>query len=195
MAVLPTTLTLPTSISAQPSSNFYPIMSDTGSLLRNPSSRILINRLRRQESIDWSGARALHFDPVSRTLVPWLWYVALILATIAKYILTSALYYYYRPVDENGARVPPSDLYQYRNTHDFRFPCCICPASQQPPIDDQLQAAIQYKEARVFREQEGPYSSEWVAVCVAGACEYFRKFFYSIQLCRALLMYQSCSCR
>ncbi|KAG2740364.1 hypothetical protein P692DRAFT_20753508 [Suillus brevipes Sb2] len=45
----------------------------------------------------------LHYDRASKSMVEWCW-----------------------PADGEGKKIPPCDLEKYRETHDFKYPCCLC---------------------------------------------------------------------
>ncbi|KAG1786224.1 uncharacterized protein HD556DRAFT_1507598 [Suillus plorans] len=45
----------------------------------------------------------LHYDRASKSMVEWCW-----------------------PADGEGKKIPPCNLEKYRETHDFKYPCCLC---------------------------------------------------------------------
>ncbi|KAJ7676898.1 hypothetical protein DFH06DRAFT_1428792 [Mycena polygramma] len=68
------------------------------------------------------------------------------------------------PVSDS-VRVTPSDLSDYRRTHQFRFPCCLCSVHEMDPNH--------FTEAVVFMVTSGPLSGEFVAACARGVCRYW----------------------
>jgi hypothetical protein len=78
-------------------------------------------------------------------------------------MLTS--HYFHRPVKE-GVRVPPDGLRQYRNTHQYLGPGCLCPLLE--PISENLV----FKEAAVYLSASGCYKGEYVAECAKSQCGY-----------------------
>ncbi|KAI0038237.1 hypothetical protein FA95DRAFT_1684707 [Auriscalpium vulgare] len=69
------------------------------------------------------------------------------------------------PVNEDGERVPPSELVAHRNTHCFKGPGCLCAALDPDPNA--------FTEAAIFRVRTGRLSGNWVAACAHGVCRYF----------------------
>lgn len=69
-----------------------------------------------------------------------------------------------RPVgrvgDELYAKIPPSELHEYRNTHHFRGPCCLCPYDNLILQHAHVEAAICLDNGIVK------------AMCAAGSCSY-----------------------
>jgi hypothetical protein len=78
---------------------------------------------------------------------------------------------YPRPVNEVGERVAPSDLLEYRKTHEFLGPSCLC-ASLRSDMSS-------YTEAAIFLEPIGPSAGQYVAACATGQCRYWGKFHLS----------------
>jgi hypothetical protein len=70
----------------------------------------------------------------------------------------------HRPV-EGEERVPPELWHQYREKHEFLFPCCFCGIFV---TKDQ----VVYTEAAVFISTSRPFSSQYVAQCAKGECGY-----------------------
>ena len=122
----------------------------------------------------------MHYDPVKRDLEPWYWYVHV------------GISYYYAvlslcsegPVTDTGERVPPSDLLEYRRTHYFRGPCCVCASldSSDTPV---------YTEASIFVAIVGPCIGKYVAACATGQCRYWGESMPSA-IVQYLLMIGSC---
>ena len=64
----------------------------------------------------------------------------------------------HKPV--NGHKlVPPSDLRDYRDHHQFLGPSCLCPLFR--PLEENLV----FKEAAIYMPVFGPYAGEHVAEC------------------------------
>lgn len=55
---------------------------------------------------------------------------------------------------------------EHRVTHEFRFPCCLCPARS-------FGGDGKYKETQVEKGVEGHYAGKWVATCAQRSCPYF----------------------
>jgi hypothetical protein len=70
-----------------------------------------------------------------------------------------------RPVNEAGERVSPSNLLEYRRTHDFKGPCCLCASLY---ADENA-----YTEASIFLAKSGPCTGKYVAACATGLCRYW----------------------
>jgi hypothetical protein len=121
-------------------------------------------RLRRQRSARFVHA-VLHYDQVKRDLAPWYWCVVF---NCSRFCLVS--HAAYRPVTETGERVPPSDLLEYRRTHDFRGPCCLCASLDSSTL------STAYTEASIFVAIVGPCIGKYVAACATGQCRYWGKF-------------------
>jgi hypothetical protein len=66
-----------------------------------------------------------------------------------------------RPVDDQGERVPPSELELYRQDHEFLLPCCLCAYSD-----------AKYTECAVYLMLGGPLTGTYVAVCAKSKCGY-----------------------
>lgn len=75
----------------------------------------------------------------------------------------------YRPVDE-GKRVEPSMLLEYREQHHFQTPLCLCPLlrtlTEEPTIT----------ETAILEKRSGTHIGEYVAECKSGRCGYFGEF-------------------
>lgn len=70
----------------------------------------------------------------------------------------------YRPADINGERIPPSGLERYRETHEFRYPCCLC-------ADERGTGA--YTEAAVYSWWDGGAAKAgWTTRCTSNTCGY-----------------------
>jgi hypothetical protein len=67
----------------------------------------------------------------------------------------------YRPVTQEGSRIPPSDFDSHRVNHIFRAPCCLC-AADSP--------GIVYTECALYMPLMGEYAGEYVAGCPYERC-------------------------
>lgn len=84
----------------------------------------------------------LHYDAESNDLRAWFW-----------------------PVDDVGHRVTPSGLSGYRETHEFKAPCCLCAA--------ETTAIANYTETVIYIAADaGPYHGSYVAGCAFNRCGY-----------------------
>lgn len=71
----------------------------------------------------------------------------------------------HRPV--NGHKlVPPSNLRDYRDHHQFLGPSCLC------PLLGPLEETLVFKEAAIYMPVFGPYAGEHVAECRESRCGY-----------------------
>jgi hypothetical protein len=64
-----------------------------------------------------------------------------------------------------GARVVPSALRKYRESHRFLGPCCLCPLFAQD-------GRSVFVEAAIFIAISGPDAGYYVAKCAKGECGY-----------------------
>lgn len=71
-----------------------------------------------------------------------------------------------RPVTEDGERVTPSDLEDYRITHKFKAPSCLCGCKANN---------ASYTESAIYIDRDGPYPGEYVAGCASDSCDYLSK--------------------
>ena len=73
----------------------------------------------------------------------------------------------HRPSDgEDLQRIPPSELGEYRQSHRFQYPYCLCPLFAPT-------GASAPTEAAVLIETVGPHSGLYVAKCAKSECGYF----------------------
>jgi hypothetical protein len=110
----------------------------------------------------------LHYDPISRDLRAWFWYV--VNHDIPHNLCsltdrTRAL----RPVTSDGKPVFPSNLLDYRNFYDFRAPCCLCAVNLNTD-------GVGFTESAIYIAVRGPYSGEYVAGCASSVCGYLGEF-------------------
>lgn len=73
-----------------------------------------------------------------------------------------------RPV-LNGRRVPPSEFSDFRRTHVFRYPSCLC-AMESPD-------GSAVTESVIFMSTTPGVAGEYVAACAKKKCKYFGVFF------------------
>jgi hypothetical protein len=71
----------------------------------------------------------------------------------------------HRPVEKNE-RVPPDALRNYRETHQFLGPCCLCPLLM--PLSEESH----FTEAAIYIPIFGRYAGEYVAECAKSRCGY-----------------------
>ncbi|KAJ7257623.1 hypothetical protein C8J57DRAFT_1234771 [Mycena rebaudengoi] len=69
-----------------------------------------------------------------------------------------------KPV-RDGQRVPPSELRDYRVTHEFRYPNCLCSVHELDPNH--------VTESAVFMVNSGRLGGQYVAACALGICKYW----------------------
>ena len=72
-----------------------------------------------------------------------------------------------RPINDAGERVTPSNLLEYRRSHDFKGPCCLCASVHSD------EAA--YTESAIFLAVRGPSAGKYVSACATGHCRYWGK--------------------
>jgi hypothetical protein len=70
----------------------------------------------------------------------------------------------YRPTNRRGDKIYPSQFATYRETHVFRYPCCLCATGDT------------YVEASVFQRRHGISQGDYVAECATSNCGYMCKF-------------------
>ena len=130
-----------------------------------PDSPSLHTRaLRRERSVCLPHA-VLHYDRTEDGLQPWYWYVHF---AVCDSLLLTFPYTSPRPVKETGERVTPCELLEYRRSHQFLGPCCLC-ASLESDISS-------YTEASIFVALSGPTAGQYTAACAAGQCRYWGDF-------------------
>ncbi|KAG2737999.1 hypothetical protein P692DRAFT_20882954 [Suillus brevipes Sb2] len=72
------------------------------------------------------------------------------------------------PINGRGDKIHPSQFATYRETHIFRYPCCLCAMGDT------------YVEASVFQLTHGVSQGDYIAECATGYCGYMlniEKFF------------------
>lgn len=74
----------------------------------------------------------------------------------------------YRPVNNDGERVVPSDLVAYRKSHQFRGPYCLCATVEDSDFNN-------HQEAAMVMLTRGPNAGEHVACCALSRCGYLGK--------------------
>ena len=104
--------------------------------------------------------KVLSFDPVLRKLVTWYW-------SVPKFEdHTDNSHIMDRPTDNNRRRVPPSDLPDYRNSHELNNPYCFCSLFVKS-------VRATRNEIAILIETVGAYSGEYVVKCAKNECGYF----------------------
>jgi hypothetical protein len=155
-----------TSISSTYRSNsLYTSLYTSSSPKMSMSARLqnlYLTRIARQQTTN--AALFLHFDPIARDLRTWFWYVLIDNKTLT--ICWICALDTCRPVTEEGERVTPSDLLDYRNTHRFRTPSCFCGCKT---------GYATYTESAIYIARDGPYAGEYVTGCVSDSCGYLSK--------------------
>lgn len=101
----------------------------------------------------------MSFNPAKLVLVPHEWCVIM-----GPYEMLT-LHCFHRPVKE-GVRVTPEELRQYRDTHQYLGPGCLCPLLE--PISEERV----FREAAIYLSALGRYKGEWVAECAMSRCGY-----------------------
>ncbi|KAG2120546.1 uncharacterized protein F5147DRAFT_647031 [Suillus discolor] len=83
----------------------------------------------------------LHYDRASKSMVEWCW-----------------------PADDEGKKIPPSDLEKSRKEYNFQYPCCLC-------ADEGGKEA--YVEAAVYPWWDTiTEGTHWTARCASDTCGY-----------------------
>jgi hypothetical protein len=116
------------------------------------------------------GGLLLHYNAEVSDLHPWFWCVGGAIAQSHILNTSSPI----RPVTEEGARVPPSDLHQYRLDYDFHGPCCLCTMDK---IGDTA-----YTESAIFVCETGKYAGEYIAACAEDFCGFMSAFLRTLCL-------------
>lgn len=74
----------------------------------------------------------------------------------------------------NGARIDPSDLHEYRQSHQLLGPCCLCPFISEAQPD--------FVEAAIYLAPTGPNAGYYVASCARDECGYLGELWYLIRM-------------
>lgn len=101
----------------------------------------------------------LSFEPTTHSLVTYYWSV---MSKSSRHNTSQCLH---RPVEGNK-RVRPDALNNYRRTHQFLGPCCLC------PLLTPLSGGSQFTEAAMYLPIFGHYAGEYVAECAKSRCGY-----------------------
>jgi hypothetical protein len=86
------------------------------------------------------------------------------LQVVRKRLTTSS----YRP-STRGERVHPSALREYRKTHRFLGPNCLCPLLEEGEPD--------FVESAIYMPTSGPWAGFYVASCARERCAYLGGYF------------------
>ena len=70
-------------------------------------------------------------------------------------------------------RLKPDALRNYRNTHQFLGPCCLCPLKFGPLKKDGEPC---FAEAAIYMPGVGRYEGEYIAECAKSRCGYLGSF-------------------
>ena len=129
---------------------------------RVPQSLIPITLQRYQDLLRYKVASATNciksFDLDTLTLSTFHWYA---LHRLSQYT-TDTLH---RPLD-CSRRIHPSAWCDYRITHQFIGPCCLCPLSVLNSED------LVYTEAKICVTSTGTYAGEYIVECARSRCRY-----------------------
>jgi hypothetical protein len=71
-----------------------------------------------------------------------------------------------RPITPAGERVTPSDLWEYRYTHQFKALCCLCACTL-----DGI-----YTESIIYQAFDGPYAGEFICGCASFKCGFLSTY-------------------
>lgn len=75
-----------------------------------------------------------------------------------------------RPI-KGEERLRPDELRDYRKTHEFLGPCCLCPMKD---------SKLCFAEAAIHMPVIGRYAGEYVAECSKSQCGYLGLLFFLI---------------
>lgn len=77
--------------------------------------------------------------------------------------------FFFRPINDDGERVAPSDLTEHCITNGIPQPGCLCTHAHR-----QLNGprGLSIKEAQITLMSTGRHRGEYVVACAAGECEY-----------------------
>ena len=129
--------------------------------LIHSSSRVYLHQVRTSTNA------VLQFDHRrGYGLTVWKWSVA----TLSSWFRMQKLIFD-RPVNVDGERVPPSELSDYRLSHWFRGPCCICPANSSSARE-----RSRFTEAAILLVADGRLAGQYVVSCARGRCGYVGEF-------------------
>lgn len=102
----------------------------------------------------------LQYSRASDTTYLWMWFVHFLFS----HCFTDTNMHY-RPLDESGNRLKPADFNEYRKSHYFRGPLCLCSLKFENQTAD--------VEAPVYVAKSGICLGEYVSSCAQNNCDYF----------------------
>jgi len=111
-----------------------------------PIARVrFLQRISRQQKLPEGSPQVaiLQYDSESNDLRTWFW-----------------------PMDEQGSRVDTEALLDYRISHKFRGPSCLCASYEY------IRVNTPYTESAIYMSTHGSYSGEYLIACAAGRCGY-----------------------
>jgi hypothetical protein len=126
--------------------------------LQSLSDALYFKRVTRQQA----HGMILHYDAQAQALRPWYWYV-----DAGNSITGFDVNSHPRPLKQSGERVPPSEFGDYRATHAFTTPSCLCAQSGSVQVESSVDVTM-----------EDPYRGEYVAGCALGRCDYLGESTY-----------------
>lgn len=107
----------------------------------------------------------LQYDSNINDLTVWKWCVYSMI-----YMFRNRLHFSLpRPVNGAGERVTPSELSDYRITHDFLGPCCLCAI----PTENLAEGAVNHKFMEALMQLSTPpsrFQGEFIARCAQNRC-------------------------
>ena len=121
-----------------------------------PQFRRYLRRISRHQQRGY----IFHYDSTVRDLRIWYWYVVVVqpCCTVARWYATIS-----RPLSDADERIAPADLPNFRLTHEFRAPCCLCACQD---------VEGNYTEAAMFIAEDGPNLGKYMAGCASKHCGY-----------------------
>lgn len=130
----------------------------------------------RQKELEGAVRRSkqlLHYSYDVDAVVEFSWYVV---DTFPADVLNSQ----FRPTNLLYDRIPPSEWYQYREVHDFRTPCCLCPID--PDYGFYAETAIV-----LVPSPASDGTGQYAATCAKNICCYLGVFIFSLASAAQLL--------
>lgn len=131
--------------------------------------RVPTNQERMLDIIERSHHSIQAFDPKTRSLKTFPWYI-LDSLTFARNVYP----FLYRPM-RDSVRVSPDKWRDYRDNHEFLNPSCLCSLFQSQC------KVLCYTEAAIYLPVSGRYRGEWVAECVKSFCGYLGKSLFPLK--------------
>lgn len=107
----------------------------------------------------------LHYEAATQTLIPYPWYVDSNIHELAR---LSRILAFHRPLNEEGQPIDQSELEEYRSSHAFAYPGCLCPAIANSEVQTESVLLV------VSIGDDSP-GIEHQATCTKGVCGYTGK--------------------